>query len=117
MDRLFARPAPVFHTLNDRFAFRLTKVNCAAADACFSSQIHAADKAEFSRNRRFAMDSGAIQLIAVAASIVLAAATVAALLWGIWSYKRNAEAQMQLLALGTLQHYLDLAVAYPDLAS
>jgi hypothetical protein len=27
------------------------------------------------------------------------------------------EAQVQLLALGTLQHYLDLAVAHPDLAS
>jgi hypothetical protein len=40
-----------------------------------------------------------------------------ALLWGVWTYKRNGEAQVQLLALGTLQHYLDLAVAHPDLAS
>jgi len=63
------------------------------------------------------MDPGVVQLIAVLASIVIAAGTVGALLWGIWTYKRNGEAQLQLLALGTLQHYLDLAVAYPDLAS
>ena len=43
--------------------------------------------------------------------------TVAALLWGVWTYKRNGEAQIQLLALERLQHYLDLAVKYPDLAS
>lgn len=58
-----------------------------------------------------------IQLIPVLASVVVAAATVMALLWGIWTYKRNAEAQVQLLALQTLQHYLDLAVAHPELAS
>jgi hypothetical protein len=63
------------------------------------------------------MDPGVVQLIAVLASIVIAAGTVGALLWGIWTYKRNGEAQLQLLALGTLQHYLDLAVAHPDLAS
>lgn len=63
------------------------------------------------------MDPGVIQLIAVLATVVMAAATVAALLWGVWTYKRNGEAQLQLLALGTLQHYLDLAVAHPDLAS
>jgi hypothetical protein len=45
------------------------------------------------------------------------ALTVAALLWGVWTYKRNGEAQIQLLALERLQHYLDLAVKYPDLAS
>ncbi len=58
-----------------------------------------------------------VQLIAVLATIVIAAATMGALLWGVWTYKRNGEAQLQLLALGTLQHYLDLAVAHPDLAS
>jgi hypothetical protein len=42
---------------------------------------------------------------------------VAALLWGVRTYKRSAEAQIQLLALERLQHYLDLAVRYPDLAS
>ena len=45
------------------------------------------------------------------------AGTVAALLWGVWTYKRNGEAQIQLLALERLQHYLDLAVKHPDLAS
>jgi hypothetical protein len=63
------------------------------------------------------MDSGVVQLIPVLASIVMAASTVAALLWGVWTYKRNGEAQVQLQALGALQHYLDLAVAHPDLAS
>ena len=35
----------------------------------------------------------------------------------VWTYKRNGEAQIQLPALERLQHYLDLAVKYPDLAS
>jgi hypothetical protein len=63
------------------------------------------------------MDPGVIQMIAVLASIFIAAGTVGALLWGVWTYKRSGEAQVQLLALGTLQHYLDLAVEHPDLAS
>lgn len=63
------------------------------------------------------MDPGVIQLIAVLASIAIAAGTVGALFWGVWTYKRSGEAQGQLLALGMLQHYLDLAVAHPDLAS
>jgi lipase chaperone LimK len=58
-----------------------------------------------------------LQLIAVPVSIVVAAGNVCALVWGVWTYKRNADAQLQLLALATLQHYLDLAVAHPDLAS
>lgn len=63
------------------------------------------------------MESSTLQQVALCASVVVAASTVAALLWGVWTYKRNGEAQVQLLALGTLQHYLDLAVAHPDLAS
>ncbi len=63
------------------------------------------------------MDANVVQVVAVVASVVLATATVVALLWGVWTYKRNGEAQVQLLALGTLQHYLDLAVAHPDLVS
>lgn len=43
--------------------------------------------------------------------------TGTALLWGVWTYHQSEQAQIQLLALGTLQHYLDLAVARPDLAS
>jgi hypothetical protein len=58
-----------------------------------------------------------LQHFALWANIVLAVSTVAALLWGVWTYRRSAQAQVQLLALGTLQHYLDLAVAHPDLAS
>lgn len=63
------------------------------------------------------MEPGVVHLIPVLTSIVIAAGTVGALLWGVWTYKRNGEAQVQLLALGTLQHYLDLAIAHPDLAS
>jgi hypothetical protein len=58
-----------------------------------------------------------LQLIAVLVSIVIAALNVCGLLWGVWTYKRTAEDQLQLLALETLQHYLDLAIAHPDLAS
>jgi hypothetical protein len=56
-------------------------------------------------------------MIATISAIVMMLATVAALLWGVWTYKRNGEAQLQLLALQMLQHHLDLAVAHPDLAS
>jgi len=58
-----------------------------------------------------------IQQCALWASIVMAAVAVATLLIGFWNSNRNAEAQLQLLALGTIQHYLDLAVEHPDLAS
>ena len=70
------------------------------------------------------MDSATIQLIAVSASVVLATSTVISVSLAVWSYRRtaaaqvrNAEAQFQLLALSTLQHYLDLAVAHPELAT
>lgn len=63
------------------------------------------------------MSSGVLQLLAVLSGVVAAVATVAAVLWAVWTYKRNAASQVQLLALGALQHYLDLAVTYPDLAS
>ena len=63
------------------------------------------------------MPGNLLQQIALWAGIVLAGSTVAALFFAIWTYKRTAEAQVQLLALGTLQHYLDLAVTHPDLAS
>jgi len=64
------------------------------------------------------MDSGVVvQLVGVLASILKAAGTVGALLWGVWTYKRKGEAQVQLLALEALQRHLDLAVAHPDLAS
>jgi hypothetical protein len=65
-----------------------------------------------------------LQLVALVASIVLAAASAASLLFGVWTYRRNANAQLhatktqlQLTALGTLQHYFDLAVEHPELAS
>ncbi len=63
------------------------------------------------------MSSGLLQLLPIVSGSVVALSTVAALLWGVWTYKRNAASQVQLLALGALQHYLDLAVAHPDLAS
>jgi hypothetical protein len=62
-------------------------------------------------------NSVVLQLIAVLVSIVVATGNVFALVWGVWTYKRSADAQLQLLALQTLQHYLDLAVAHPELAS
>lgn len=58
-----------------------------------------------------------LQLISLVGSIVVAVSMVATLLFGVWSYNRNAEAQVRLMALGNLQHYLDLAVQHPDLAS
>ncbi|NBM14704.1 hypothetical protein [Streptomyces sp. GC420] len=58
------------------------------------------------------------------AFIVLAAATVASVIIAVWTYRRSAQAQvsaaqaqLQLSALGILQHYLDLAVERTDLAS
>ncbi len=58
-----------------------------------------------------------MQLVAVGGSIVMALSMLATLLFGLWTYNRNAQAQVQLQALGSLQHYLDLAVQHPDLAS
>ncbi len=58
-----------------------------------------------------------LSTLALLASIIVAVVTVISLVWAVWTYRRNAQAQVQLLALGTLQHYLDLAVAHPDLAS
>ena len=58
-----------------------------------------------------------LQLIAVLVSIVIAAGNVCALVWAVWTYKRDADTRLQLLALETLQHYLDLAVAHSDLAN
>jgi len=70
------------------------------------------------------MDPGTLQRLALWAGIILATTTVASLVFAVWSYRRNvaaqvrsAEAQVQLQALSTLQHYLDLAVAHPELAS
>lgn len=63
------------------------------------------------------MSSGVLQLLPIVSGSVVALSTVAALVWGVWTYRRNAASQVQLLALGALQHYLDLAVAHPDLAS
>jgi hypothetical protein len=58
-----------------------------------------------------------INALSTLALPVLAVATVISVVWGVWTYRRNTEAQVQVLALGALQHYLDLAVAHPDLAS
>lgn len=63
------------------------------------------------------MEPGILQQVAVWATLVIAATAVVTLLVGVVNYRRNAEVQLQLLALGILQHYLDLAVAHPDLAS
>lgn len=63
------------------------------------------------------MNPGLLQIIPVFATVTMTLATVAALAWGVWTYRRNGEVQTQLIALQTLQHYLDLAVAHPDLAS
>ena len=70
------------------------------------------------------MEPSRLQLIALVASIVLATASASSLLFGVCTYRRNANAQLravktqlQLTAFRTLQHYFDLAVEYPDLAS
>ncbi len=61
------------------------------------------------------MSPGVFQLVPVLAVAITAVSALLALLWGVWTYKRNSEVQLQLLALGALQHYLDLAVAHPDM--
>lgn len=58
-----------------------------------------------------------LQQVTIWASVVVAAATVVSLVLGIWDYNRNAQAQVQLTALGVLQNYLNLAVQHPELAS
>lgn len=58
-----------------------------------------------------------LQQLAMWAGVLLGVATVASLIFAVWSYRRNGAAQLQLLALSTLQHYLDLAVRHPELAS
>jgi len=58
-----------------------------------------------------------LQQMALWATVVVAVSGATTLLIGVRNYNRTAEAQVQLLALGTLQHYLDLAVAHPELAS
>lgn len=62
-------------------------------------------------------------LVTQIAFIVLAAATVVSVILAVWTYRRNAQAelraaqaQLQLSALGILQHHLDLAVEHPELA-
>ena len=55
--------------------------------------------------------------MAVWAGVVVAGAAVASLVIGIWNYSRNAQAQVQVMALANLQSYLALAVEHPDLAS
>lgn len=58
-----------------------------------------------------------LQVIGLLGGIALAVATVVSVLFALWTYRSNAQAQVQLLALNSLQHYLDLAVTHPDLAS
>ena len=58
-----------------------------------------------------------LQQVALWAGVVVAAVAVVSLVVGIWDYNRNAQAQVQLTALGVLQNHLDLAVQHPELAS
>lgn len=70
------------------------------------------------------MEPAAVEALVIWSGLARDAVTVLSLVFAVWSYRRNvqaqilnAEAQLQLAALNTLQHYLDLAVAHPDLAS
>jgi len=63
------------------------------------------------------MDGSVVVRLSGPIALLASISSVCALLWGVWTYKRNTEAQIQLLALQTLMRYLDLAVAHPDLAS
>jgi len=63
------------------------------------------------------MEFSTLQHLAIWASIALAVATIFSLILATWTYRRNAQAQVQLLALTTLQHYLGRAVDHPELAS
>ncbi|WAL64448.1 hypothetical protein ORV05_26250 [Amycolatopsis cynarae] len=58
-----------------------------------------------------------IAVVTQFAFLILALATVASVVFAVYTYRRNGQAQLQLSALGLLQHYLDLAVEHPDLAS
>jgi hypothetical protein len=65
-----------------------------------------------------------LEVIPLLGSLIVAVSMLASVLFAVWSFRRGqeaqlraAEAQLQLLALSTLQHYLDLAVAHPRLAS
>ena len=51
------------------------------------------------------------------AGVIVAVSAVASLTVGIWNYSRNAQGQVQVMALATLQSYLALAVEHPELAS
>lgn len=57
------------------------------------------------------------QVVALVAAVLIPVVTGVSLLWGVWTYQASANAQVQLLALGALQHYLDLAIAHPEEAS
>ena len=70
------------------------------------------------------MELTLLQELALAAGILGVAATVISFMFAVWTYHRNTEirirtekALLRLLALGTLQHYLNLAVQHPDLAT
>ena len=70
------------------------------------------------------MDPGSLPQVALWSGIIRDAVAVVSLVFAVWSYRRtaksqahSAQAQVQLSALSTLQHYLDMAVANPELAT
>jgi hypothetical protein len=58
-----------------------------------------------------------LRQVQLLASIVGLVVGVTTLLVGIRNFNHNAEAQFQLSALNTIQHYFDLAIAHPELAT
>jgi hypothetical protein len=63
------------------------------------------------------MSADTVQELVMWAGVVSAVAFWLTFLLGLYQYRRSTETQLQLTALGVLQHYLDLAVAHPELAT
>jgi hypothetical protein len=63
------------------------------------------------------MDAETLQLIGIGAGAVSAVAFMLTFVFGVYQFTRSAENQLQSSAFGVLQHYLDQAVARPDLAT
>ncbi|MCC7021298.1 MAG: hypothetical protein IT338_00640 [Thermomicrobiales bacterium] len=63
------------------------------------------------------MDAAMLQLIGIGAGVISALAFILTFIFGVYQFTRSARSQLQSTAFGVLQHYLDHAVARPDLAT
>lgn len=63
------------------------------------------------------MDAETLQLIGIGAGVASAIAFMLTFVFGVYQFTRSAKSQLQTSAFNVLQHYLDQAVARPDLAT